>query len=266
MFGFSRIKDLSQQQEVARSLVSIPFVAEVREEVAVMEPPKAIEPEPFPDSPVGLRPESKLSEVAFARYAEVAQRVGVMVPEMLIERFKLFLIQRDLPMYDLKTVVKYMDAVAKRDNPSGYGWEWKALRASDVEFNLQFGTPSSSGQEDSMWFRVQMRDQPPPEKRLSSDFFRSRVSWGGGHSMPAQPYDKVVPLHALERVALIEREFGLGKIAFVVSDYTTDPHIRPNPDPFLMAVIPNRLVHEGAGRFVIDVWDEPGFGIEQMVA
>jgi hypothetical protein len=37
------------------------------------------------------------------------------------------------------------------------------------------------------------------------------------------------------------------------------------PDPFLMAVIPNPELEHGKGRFVIDVWDEPGFGIGSMV-
>lgn len=36
-------------------------------------------------------------------------------------------------------------------------------------------------------------------------------------------------------------------------------------DPFLMAVVPNAKVREGVGRFIIDFWDEPGFGIDQML-
>ena len=68
---------------------------------------------------------------------------------------------------------------------------------------------------------------------------------------------------------------------FLVSDYVLVPHTitktevskpvplppppRVNPDPFLMAVIPNRDVVHGVGAFVIDVWDEPGFGLEQRL-
>jgi len=37
------------------------------------------------------------------------------------------------------------------------------------------------------------------------------------------------------------------------------------PDPFLMAVVPNPNLARGIGRFVIDFWDEPGFGIEHML-
>jgi hypothetical protein len=43
------------------------------------------------------------------------------------------------------------------------------------------------------------------------------------------------------------------------------PPPRVWPDPFLMAVIPNRDVIYGVGYFVIDVWDEPGFGLEQRL-
>jgi hypothetical protein len=32
-----------------------------------------------------------------------------------------------------------------------------------------------------------------------------------------------------------------------------------------MAVIPNKAVAGGRGRFVIDFWDEPGFGIDKQV-
>ena len=67
----------------------------------------------------------------------------------------------------------------------------------------------------------------------------------------------------------------------MVSDYTVVPHVitktevvkpvpqppppRVNPDPFLMAVIPNGDVGYGVGTFIIDVWDEPGFGLEQRL-
>ncbi len=50
-----------------------------------------------------------------------------------------------------------------------------------------------------------------------------------------------------------------------MTEYTTQPHVVVNPDPFLMAVIPNSAVAHGKGRFIIDVWDEPGFGISRMV-
>lgn len=82
---------------------------------------------------------------------------------------------------------------------------------------------------------------------------------------PSPAYTRTIPLHALKKIALVEREFKSGQVVFLVTDYTTAPHIIVNPDPFLMAVIPNSAVAHGKGRFIIDVWNEPGFGIDRML-
>lgn len=82
---------------------------------------------------------------------------------------------------------------------------------------------------------------------------------------PSPAYTRTLPLHALKKIALVEREFKAGQVLFLVTDYTTAPHIIVNPDPFLMAIIPNSAVAHGKGRFIIDMWDEPGFGIDRMV-
>ena len=89
-----------------------------------------------------------------------------------------------------------------------------------------------------------------------------------------------MPLHALKKIALIENEFAKDKVRFLVSDYVLIPHEiirsetviakpapppRVYPDPFLMAVIPSRDVIYGVGCYIIDVWDEPGFGLEQRL-
>ncbi len=78
------------------------------------------------------------------------------------------------------------------------------------------------------------------------------------------PYDKLVPIHALRKVAEIERDFR-EPVSFFVCDYAPAPHIE-HPDPFLMVVVNNERLSKGVGRFVIDFWDEPGFGLEQMLA
>ena len=49
----------------------------------------------------------------------------------------------------------------------------------------------------------------------------------------------------------------------MVTDYATKPEFKP--DPFLMAVVPGLSDYTNGGRFVIDFWDEPGFGIERML-
>ena len=77
------------------------------------------------------------------------------------------------------------------------------------------------------------------------------------------PYDKLIPIHALRKVAETEKEYA-DPVAFFVCDYAPAPHIE-HPDPFLMAVVNNARLAQGVGRFIIDFWDEPGFGIEQMM-
>lgn len=74
-----------------------------------------------------------------------------------------------------------------------------------------------------------------------------------------------MPLHALKKVALAEREFGADRLVWFVTEYTTQPHVVVDPDPFLMAVVPNQDVERGVGRFVVDIWDEPGFGVGPLV-
>jgi hypothetical protein len=61
----------------------------------------------------------------------------------------------------------------------------------------------------------------------------------------------------------IEAEFK-EPVSFFICDYAPAPHIE-HPDPFLMAVINNAQLSKGVGRFVIDFWDEPGFGLEQQI-
>ena len=91
----------------------------------------------------------------------------------------------------------------------------------------------------------------------SKDFLKSYPFPKAPYS--SQPYPFVVPAHALEKVVLIEREFG-PRVYFYVADYNV-----PNPDPFLLAAIPSPRDRGTEGLFVIDFWDEPGFGVESMV-
>lgn len=95
--------------------------------------------------------------------------------------------------------------------------------------------------------------------------FRHRAAVRAFWESPSPAYTRTLPLHALKKIAAIERAFQ-HKVVFLVTEYTTRAQITINPDPFLMAVIPNTAVSHGKGRFIIDVWDEPGFGIKQMLA
>lgn len=137
-------------------------------------------------------------------YETAAAKVGF-TPRMLqVERFKAFLIQADIPIYNTDNVKAYLDMLAKKE---GRTWQWIPLRDRDSFRNEHHG------------------------------------------------YNRPVPLHALRKVQLIEEGYH-GKVYFAVSDY-----VSRNPDPFLAA----RINAGNIVTFVIDVWDEPGFGIMEMI-
>ena len=189
--------------------------------------------------------------VEIDEYAEVAKTIGLDVPDVKIEPFLRFMEKRDLPIYSLAEVVPYMDALAKRDG-LGYGWEWRPVRAKDHMNNARFGTMPRS-----RMIGIDEREQEPV-----SDYYIGPSSSGIWMVRSPSVYDKKIPLHALKRIALIESEYKDHNVHFFVSDYATQPSVRP--DPFLLAVLGG--VSTDIGRFVIDFWDEPGFGIAQMVA
>jgi hypothetical protein len=163
-----------------------------------------------------------------------------------------------------------MDRVAARDNPTGFGWYWCPVREKDANIGLTFGTPSEQAE------RIDRQGNA-----VISHTVTSRSPASDYYTDKSRPYTRIMPLHALKKIALIEKGFHADKVRFLVSDYVLVPHTitktevakpvplppppRVNPDPFLMAVIPNRDVVHGVGAFVIDVWDEPGFGLEQRL-
>jgi hypothetical protein len=205
-------------------------------------------------------------------YAAAAAAIGFAPPNLQIEAFKQFLVKHDLPVFSLAEVVAYMDRKAAAEAKDKAGWHWCPLRGKDDRFGLSFGL---GGSDIRHW-------EGEANVRPASDFYRGpihvaagivRSSSGYTHEVAAhdtaasaKPYQWTVPLHALKKVALIESEFKDDDIAFFVCDYAPAP--APTivyPDPFLMAVIPNPLANKGVGRFILDFWDEPNFGISQMV-
>ncbi len=138
-----------------------------------------------------------------------------------MHRFSRFLNDRDIPVFNLDEVVKYMDVKARE---LGKGWYWHPLRPKD-RIGSAFGTYEGA----------------------PSDYY---------HPNNTGVYGKPIPLHALKKVVLIEEHFH-DEVKMFVSDYAVK-----HPDPFLMALIEgDRLVH----RYVIDIWNEPGFGLIQQL-
>lgn len=187
-------------------------------------------------------------------YMKVAATVGVHVPDRLREsKLAQVLHALDYPVYNHDEVVKYMERKAKRDGAE-IGWGWRALRVSDV-LESDWGTRAVY-REDKL------------RKRCSDSFLTSR----NGRAYTA-PYGHAIPLHALQRIAAIEAAYpplvggvhGDRKYSFHVSDYAMkDDALHERPDPFLMVV--DRTVRlSKETMFIIDFWDEPGFGLEQML-
>lgn len=217
-----------------------------------------------------------MAEADLAEYRQVAKAVGLAPDDLVVEEFRLFLAKRDIPTFALSEVVSYMDEITAKDNPAKLGWHWCPVRPKDAKVAMTFGRASS--QDNRGVLRAASVLTTSIEQSYMNMLANSQL--GGGRATSSAvitpgsdfyasgqvtPYARTIPLHALKKIALIEREFGADKAVFLVTDYTVTPHVVINPDPFLMAVIPNGAVAQGKGRFVIDVWDEPGFGIARMV-
>lgn len=241
-----------------------------------------------------------MTEDAIADYRATAKAIGISDQDILVEEFRLFLAKHDIPVFNHQEVVAYMDEIAAKDNPTGLGWHWCPVRDKDAEVPMWFGRPSTEDRYSSRGERKDIPSSDYYESHKFNEWSNRRGGWIFTHaasdnkltnvqSMQAMhdsaraeilannaaptdwrtlrspAYTRTLPLHALKKIALIENGFTAGKVVFLVTDYTVAPHIIINPDPFLMAVIPNSAVSHGKGRFIIDVWDEPGFGITRMV-
>ncbi len=228
---------------------------------------------PLPSDRTGLQETPRAAPDLLAEYAELTKSLGVTNPhidaDLKVERFKAFLRQKDWPIFSLPTVKAYMDKKSAEESAAKAGWHWRPLRAKDDIEDAHFGTAAKKWDAD---------EDVDDSIRPASDFYRGphlerRFQWSGSSDRNGEkiekvgasslPYDKLVPIHALRKVAIIEREFA-EPVSFFVCDYAPAPHIE-HPDPFLMAVVNNDRLSKGVGRFVIDFWDEPGFGIEQQL-
>lgn len=213
-------------------------------------------------------------------YREACEAAGVVNPEIVMEDFKYFLNAADLPVFSLAAVVSFMDDLTAKDNPSKLGWEWLPVRESD-RIGHSFGRPATEDRSAARREALAAWAEAS-ETRRSSGFFAGKAKAAvpriGVRQAPtiipasdyyagtgAMLYARAIPLHALAKIARVEKEFGVGKVVFMITDYVLEPHVVIEPDPFLMAVVPNKDLAKGVGRFVIDVWDEPGFGIAQML-
>lgn len=185
---------------------------------AVLAPPVT----PFPSAAL---PECLVAFETQRRYEEVAKTLGFDPPELTRAQLIEFFTQEDIVLYNYDEVNRWLK---KKRQEAGLGsWCWRPLRGKDVITEYRWGWGRADG------------------------------GWLDGFYMEAQcpPYDRLVPMHALEKVVKIEAKFG-DKVKFFVSDYAS-----PNADPFIM-VRPAKMDSstDGSYHLVFDCWDEPGFG------
>jgi hypothetical protein len=238
-----------------------PELHEVMAEMALAKPP-------VKSSKLQQRRADAMGDAYLSEYAELATTIGIMPPDLAIESFKAFLVAHDLPIYSLSEVIAYMDDIAAKESKEKAGWHWRPLRAKDDMHSVLFGTKAEWAPDQYGTARASGQILKPASDYYHGPFTQKWFIQGHGEQQQERgghvtPYDRTIPLHALRRIALIEKEHK-GPVSFLVSDYALAPAI-PHPDPFLMAVVPNPNVSIGEGRFVIDFWDEPGFGIDKMI-
>lgn len=183
-----------------------------------------------------------------AEYSELARELKVATPDLTVELLKRSLLDLNITVFSLAEVITYMDHKARMESHERAGWEWVPLRRADHMERTTFGRAAERGRDHY----GAITDVTIP----ASDYY------GSGNR--ADIYGHTVPIHALKKVAAIEAVPNLtGRVAFLVSDYALAPAIE-QPDPFLM-VMPKEGLHNHRHRYVIDFWDEPGFGIEQQL-
>lgn len=233
-------------------------------------------------------------------YSELAAAAGLSVPDANIEAFKDFLVVKDWSVFSLANVISYMDRKAADESKDKCGWEWRPLREKDHVLNAEWGRearrewhinnvpktiqaasdyysgPAERIENERVWVDLPMAQGAPiPHSNMTSTVMGVTSGYlkETGNKIRqlsaarVKTYDKTIPIHALKKVVAVEKEFTKAPVHFFVCDYAVAPQVE-YPDPFLMAVIPcdNDSQARGVGRFIIDFWDEPGFGLEQQLA
>lgn len=233
-----------------------PIATHEHEEVAVAE-----WKHPAPEVLAIPKPVAKRIALSFnaettRAYHTLAKKIGFYIPDITAELLKLFLVDHDIPVFSMSEVVTYMDNKADKEGRTDYasrnklGWGWLPLRDKD-NIKASFGRQMGHHQ-------VHVNGHYSHEWKPASDYYAP----ANNRSERTKAYDKPVPLHALQKVEVIEEEFG-DQVVFFVSDYATAEWAKP--DPFLMVAIIDPQTRAAGARMVIDFWDEPGFGLERML-
>jgi len=164
-------------------------------------------------------PVSVVSTPLPEQYQDLSAELGFHPNDLLTLQIKNFMIEQQIPMYDYSSVVDYMRRVAAKERKKFF---WRPLRKKDKDVWGTWGWNVSE----------------------SDDYYHYRC-------FECSVYDKMVPLHILQDVKLLDKKFD-GEVGFFVTDYAV-----PHPDPFILVAAPK----ESAERIIFGAWDEPGFGV-----
>lgn len=178
---------------------------------------------PFPQARI---PEGLIEPQKQSSYDEVAEKIGFIPAELTRTQLLEFFRAEGINLYDYDQVNKWLAAKKKEANATH--WCWRPLREKDIVSMYGWGYANGD--------------------------------YTDGFYYPSQAgcrlYDRLVPLHALEKVEKIKAKFG-DRVKFFVSDYAS-----PKPDPFIMVRTTAYFTGTAAEYFLIfDAWDEPGFGL-----
>ncbi len=187
-------------------------------EIAELERIAAI---PFPTARIPVRLVKSQKQRS---YEEVAHSLGFIPAELTRTRLLEFFEEENVKLYDYAQVRTWL--TRKKEQAKATNWCWRALREKDIITGYRWG---GDNKEDGFY-------------------------WSSEWS--CRPYELLVPMHALEKVAKIEAKFG-DRVKFFVSDYAST-----NVDPFVMVrpAMCNSGTHNEY-NLIFDAWDEPGFGV-----
>lgn len=188
----------------------------------------------FPRSQVPQKPVEPRIQTT---YEEIARRLGFLPTELVRDQLLAFFAEEEIALYNYSQVVEWLSE--KKKDISVGTWCWRPLRGKDIINNFHWGTRSWTGK---VW-------------RWTDGYYHAEHGF-------CRPYERLVPMHALEKVTKIEEKFG-EQVKFFVSDFAVDYACVPNAkgDPFVM-VRPAMSDSGTPGEYqlIFDAWDEPGFG------
>jgi hypothetical protein len=164
-------------------------------------------------------------------YSQVARRIGLNGGAFLEIALQRFIVDHKWPVYPNDQVQAYLQQLADQETERKYPRVKTRYSSEEVGINIRWERMWENGPRIAVvWLPLRENDR---RKAGSSDNI----------------YPLAVPLHAIEKVDQLERELGRNAgLKFEVSHYEVK-----EPDPFLRVVA-------GRALYVIDVWNEPGWG------